>query len=51
MTEEALLNERQALLDRLFAGTITEQEKRRLEYVRSQLDLFEQVKYGGLTST
>lgn len=36
--QEALLGERQKLLDRQFAGTMTRQESNRLEYVRWTLD-------------
>lgn len=41
-----LLNERQHLLDKKFANTITRQESNRLEYVRWSLDRIEDAKYG-----
>ncbi len=42
----ALLVERQSLLDKEFAKTITPKESRRLEYVRWSLDRIEDAKYG-----
>ena len=41
-----LLRERQNLLDKYLAGTITKSEKNRLEYVRWSLDRVEDAKYG-----
>lgn len=43
---ENLLAERQGLLDKKMAGTITGQELNRLEYVRWSLDRIEDAKYG-----
>ncbi len=43
----AFLRERQALLDKLFAKTITRHEEIRLEYVRWSLDRIEDAKHGG----
>ena len=43
---ENLLSERQGLLDKKMAGTITGQELNRLEYVRWSLDRIEDAKYG-----
>jgi hypothetical protein len=45
----ALLLERQLLLDKHFAGTITKRERNRLEYVRWQLDRIEDAVYGDAT--
>lgn len=47
-TEEhdALLAERQSLLDKIFAGTATRQETNRLEYVRWSLDRIEDAEHG-----
>lgn len=42
----ALLRERQTLLDKKFNGTITRKEANRLEYVRWSLDRIEDAKYG-----
>lgn len=42
----ALLDERQALLDKKFDGTITKSELNRLEYVRWSLDRIEDARYG-----
>jgi hypothetical protein len=42
-----LLRERQALLDKLFAKTISRREEIRLEYVRWSLDRIEDAKHGG----
>ena len=44
---KSLLDERQRLLDKHFAGTITKKEKNRLEYVRWNLDRIEDAKNGG----
>jgi hypothetical protein len=41
-----LLRERQTLLDKQFAGTITRKEQNRLEYVRWSLDRIEDAKHG-----
>jgi hypothetical protein len=41
-----LLAERQALLDKLFNGTITAKEKNRLQYVRWSLDRIEDAEFG-----
>lgn len=43
---DELLSERQVLLDKLFAGTLTRRESRRLEYVRWSLDRIEDARYG-----
>jgi hypothetical protein len=43
---KALLRERQKLLDKRFAGTISHKETCRLEYVRWSLDRIEDAKYG-----
>lgn len=43
---KALLGERQSLLDKKFAKTITSKELNRLEYVRWSLDRIEDAKYG-----
>lgn len=43
---EALLRERQSLLDKKFAGTISRREELRLEYVRWSLDRIDDAKYG-----
>jgi hypothetical protein len=42
----SLLRERQHLLDKQFAATITPKERNRLEYVRWSLDRIEDAKYG-----
>ena len=42
----SLLAERQGLLDKYFAGTITKGESTRLEYVRWSLDRIEDAKHG-----
>lgn len=42
----ALLRERQRLLDRKFAGELTRQESNRLEYVRWSLDRIEDARHG-----
>ncbi|KQY12626.1 hypothetical protein ASD31_15460 [Rhizobium sp. Root482] len=44
--EEDLLSERQRLLDRLFSGEITTEEKNRLDYVRWSLDRIEDARHG-----
>ena len=44
--QSALLDERQQLLDKQFAGAITKKETYRLEYVRWSLDRIEDAKYG-----
>jgi hypothetical protein len=44
---QRLLGERQNLLDRHFAGTITRKEAVRLEYVRWSLDRIEDARHGG----
>lgn len=41
-----LLKERQFLLDKKFAGTITKKELNKLEYIRWSLDRIEDAKYG-----
>jgi hypothetical protein len=41
-----LLRERQALLDKKFAGQITKRESNRLEYVRWSLDRIEDARHG-----
>jgi hypothetical protein len=43
---KALLLERQLLLDKKFAGSISRKEVNRLEYVRWSLDRIEDAKYG-----
>lgn len=43
---EALLRERQVLLDKEFAGKISRQEMNRLEYIRWSLDRIEDAKHG-----
>lgn len=43
---QALLEERQSLLDKKLAGQITKKEVNRLEYVRWNLDRIEDAKYG-----
>lgn len=43
---QALLKERQKLLDRKFAETMTREESNRLEYVRWSLDRIEDAKHG-----
>jgi hypothetical protein len=43
---QAFLRERQALLDKLFAKTITREEEIRLEYVRWSLDRIEDARHG-----
>ena len=43
---KALLSERQQLLDKQFAETISQKELNRLEYVRWSLDRIEDAKYG-----
>ncbi|MEF0943600.1 hypothetical protein [Rhizobium sp. BR 362] len=43
---DALLNERQKLLDRKFEGTLSRAEENRLAYVRWSLDRIEDAKYG-----
>ena len=43
---DALLRERQALLDKKFANEITKREANRLEYVRWSLDRIEDAKHG-----
>lgn len=43
---QAFLRERQSLLEKLFAKTITEREEIRLEYVRWSLDRIEDAKHG-----
>jgi hypothetical protein len=43
---KGLLDERQRLLDKHFAGTITKKEKNRLEYVRWSLDRIEDARNG-----
>ena len=43
---QALLQERQSLLDKLFSKTITRHEQIRLEYVRWSLDRIEDAKHG-----
>jgi hypothetical protein len=42
----ALLEERQRLLDRMFAETLTRRESNRLQYVRWSLDRIEDAKHG-----
>jgi hypothetical protein len=42
----SLLRDRQILLDKQFAATITPKEKNRLEYIRWSLDRIEDAKYG-----
>lgn len=44
---EALLKERQELLDKLFAKTITREQEIRLDYVRWSLDRIEDAMHGG----
>jgi hypothetical protein len=44
--QDALLLERQLLLDKHFAGTISPKETNRLAYVRWQLDRIEDARYG-----
>jgi hypothetical protein len=44
--QEALLAERQRLLDKELDGTISRRELNRLEYVRWTLDIIEDAKYG-----
>jgi hypothetical protein len=43
---EALLRERQFLLDKLFDGSITKSEQNQLEYVRWSLDRIEDARFG-----
>ncbi|MBR8308748.1 hypothetical protein KDX25_20305 [Burkholderia cenocepacia] len=43
---EALLSERQQLLDKQFSGVITKSESNRLDYVRWSLDQIEDARYG-----
>jgi hypothetical protein len=43
---QALLDERQQLLDRKFAGAFTRQDENRLAYVRWSLDRIEDAQYG-----
>jgi hypothetical protein len=43
---QSLLRERQALLDKKFAGQMTRQESNRLEYVRWSLDRIEDARHG-----
>lgn len=43
---EALLRERQALLDKKFSGSMTRKEEIRLEYVRWSLDRIDDAKHG-----
>jgi hypothetical protein len=45
----ALLTERQLLLDKLLASDITRKERNRLEYVRWQLDRIEDAQHGDAT--
>src|SRR6266545_6557652 len=45
---EALLRERQLLLDKKLAGDISRKESNRLEYVRWSLDRIEDAKHGGI---
>ena len=45
----ALLLERQLLLDKKFAGSISRKETNRLEYVRWSLDRIEDARYGPIT--
>jgi hypothetical protein len=44
---QALLSERQRLLDKQFDGTITRTERNRLTYVGWSLDRIEDARYGG----
>ncbi|KRB40990.1 hypothetical protein [Phenylobacterium sp. Root700] len=44
--QDALLTERQTLLDAVFDGTATRKEERRLEYIRWSLDRIEDAKHG-----
>jgi hypothetical protein len=48
---ESLLRERQNLLDKQFAGTISKKESNRLEYVRWSLDRIEDAQYGEALDT
>jgi len=41
-----LLRERQALLDKMLAGTMTKKESNKLAYIRWSLDRIEDAKYG-----
>jgi hypothetical protein len=43
---QALLDERQALLDKLFGGDITSEDERKLEYVNWSLDRIEDAENG-----
>jgi hypothetical protein len=47
----SLLAERQQLLDKYFAGTITKGESTRLEYVRWSLDRIEDARHGAALDT